>query len=128
MAKRLDVNIKWLSYESAISTNDPKDAEKLDLSVSESALSEVFRRKEAIANGVSDQTIPLPDANTDYLLISCDQEISIKVNGSATAQTCKPKTAGAKTPVFFWRGDITALTISNASGNTANVDIVSANV
>lgn len=129
MSKRIKIDVNWLSYEADGSTNDPKDSEKLMLSVSETAASEVFRRKEQIANGVVDQDIELPSAtSTDYLMISTDQEITVKLNGSSDALTLTPKTAGKKAPVLFLRATITELSISNASGSVANVDILAANV
>lgn len=121
------LTIDFISYDSAL-TNNPEDAIKIKKSVSESNITEVFRRQESIANAVSNQVIPLPDVASDYLLIFTDQTITIKLNGSSDAITLSPKAAGTKTPTFVVRGIISGLTVSNASGNAANVDIIAVNI
>lgn len=126
MAKPLSLTLDFLVFEGS-ATNNPADAIKIKKTVQETDVSEVFRKMESVADGASDQSIPLPDASSEYLVIFTDQEISIKVNGSTTALTLKPKAAGTKTPAFYWRGTITALTVSNGSGNAANVDIIAVN-
>ena len=127
MSSKTKVTLDFLSYVGS-TTNNPSDAEKIKLSVEESAVTEVWRRKESVITATSDQNIPLPDAASDYLLIFVDQTITIKLNSSVSAITLTPKAAGTKTPVFYLKGTISALTISNASGNTANLDIIAMNV
>lgn len=128
MAKPLRLLIDFLSYEGT-STNDPQDAIALKRKVEESNVTEVSRVQTVIPISTTDQVITLPDANTDYLILCIDREISIKLNGSSTALTLKPKAPGTKCPVFMMRGDITALTITNASAqNVANIDLIAVNI
>ena len=127
MSSRTKITLDFLSYEGSVS-NDPVDSIRYKKSVEESTATEVFRKLEAIADGVSDQTITLPDATSEYVIISTDQTISIKLNGSTDAMTLSPKSAGVKAPVFFMKGTITGLTLSNASGSTANIDVIAINV
>ena len=122
---RLKLDLSLLIYDSTEQTNDPSDAIKLKKSVEESELSEVTRLFPiSIPDGTTDQTLTLPDATTDYLLLLTDRVISVKLNGSTTAITLRPKIAGKKTPVMLVRGDVTALSVSNASGTDANLDMV----
>lgn len=69
-----------------------------------------------VANGAADQAIQLNGLTCRYVLIQSDVVISIKVNGSANdAQVGK---------LFLLGGaSVTALHISNASGQTATLDI-----
>lgn len=127
MAKPLRLIVDFLMYEGS-QTNNPQDAIKIKSTVEESDVSEGLRRLESIADVTNDLAISLPDANSDYLMLFTDREISIKLNGSATALTLKPRANGSKTPVFLMRGDITALTVSNNSGAAANIDIVAVNI
>jgi hypothetical protein len=72
-----------------------------------------------VTTGTTDQAVNLEGMTTviDLMAIS-DQVISLKINGSAT------ETPGT---VFLISGtDITSLAITNASGQTANVQIVMA--
>lgn len=124
MSKFLDIQIKYLSYDSAAQSNDPADADKLQLRVQESSASQVFRLQASIADATVDQAVNLPASPTDYIVICSDQNISIKLNGSSNAQTLKVKAPGTKCFVFFERGSMTGLTISNASGSVANVDMI----
>lgn len=128
MALKLDYITDLLIYEGTKEVNDPEDQIKARLKLQEATVTESFRRQESIADGVTDQSIPLPDANSDYLWIFVDQQVSVKLNGSSDSITLSPKTAGKKTPVLFLRGDITGLLISNGSGSAANVDIISVNI
>lgn len=127
MAKPLRLIVDFLMYEGT-QTNNPEDAIKVKSKVEESDVSEGLRRLESIPDATVDLAITLPDANTDYLLMLVDREISIKLNGSGDAITLKPRANGSKTPVFLLRGDITALTISNSSGAAANIDLVAVNI
>lgn len=121
---RLTFLVDLLVHDNTNPTNDPADAIEIRKKVEESAVSEVTRNfPKKITDGTTDEAIELPDANTDYLLILTDQEVSVKLNGSSDAQVLKPKAAGVKTPALFIRGDITGLTVSNSSGQDANLDI-----
>jgi hypothetical protein len=123
MSKFVNIEFKYLSYDSAAQSNDPADCDKQFLRVQESSASQVFRLQQAIANATVDLAISLPASPTDYLIISSDQSISVKLNGGATAQALNVKAPGTKCPLLFQRGAITGLLISNASGVSANVDI-----
>ncbi len=69
-----------------------------------------------ILDAVTDQSINLGGvATTEVFLLETDQEITIKLNGSSDAITIDSFIALG--------GTVTALTISNASGSTANVTI-----
>lgn len=124
MSKFLDITLQYLSYDTKAQSNDPADADKMKLRIQESTINQVFRLQQAIANATVDQVVALPDANTTYLIIASDQSISIKLNGSSTATPLNVPTPGTKTPLMFLRGNITGLTISNASGAIANADIL----
>lgn len=126
---RLKLDLNLLVYDSTEQSNDPADAIRLKKSVEESDVSEVTRLFPIkIDDGAVDQAVALPDATTDYLILLTDRQISVKLNGSATALVLKPKVAGKKTPVMLIRGDITSLTVSNASGAAANVDMVAVQI
>lgn len=121
---RLNLLVDLLIHDNVNPTNDPADNIKVKKRVEESSVSEVTRNfPKKISDGATDEAIELPDANTDYLLMLTDQEVSIKLNGSGDALVLKPKASGTKTPVLLIRGDITGLTVSNSSGSDANLDI-----
>ncbi len=125
---RLDLLIDFLAYDNTDPSNDPDDNIKIKKFVQYTDVDEVFRNfVRKIPDATVDLAVELPDADTDLLIILTDQTISIKLNGSATAQTLIPKVAGKKTLTYLQKGSVTALTISNASGTTAKVDIISAN-
>lgn len=129
MANKLKLLIDFLAYSSDKPTNDPSnDSTKAKLSVEESSFTELCRKQIDIADLTVDQTITLADANSDYLLIFTNQIITIKLNGSADAITIKPLIAGTKTFGMMLRGDVTGLTVSNSSGNTASIDVISVNL
>jgi len=127
MARPLKLTLDLLIYDGSI-TNDPKDATKIKGLVQESDVSESFRYQQIIEDETVDEVIALPNANSQYLLIFCDQIVSIKLNGSSDPLTLTPKASGTKTPVFMFKGDITALSISNESGNNAKLDIICVNI
>lgn len=124
MSKFVDIQIKYSSYDAAASTNDPADADKMLLRVQESASSQVFRLQKSVPNSTVDAVIALPGSPTDYVLISSDQNISVKLNGSSDSQALNVKSAGTKCPVLYQRGALSGLLLSNASGAIANVDII----
>lgn len=71
-----------------------------------------------IATGTTDEALPLGSLTTAYVVaLISDQAVSIKANGSATALTLR-----ANEPVVI--PNVTALTITNASGSTANVQYI----
>jgi len=69
-----------------------------------------------VADSVTDQTINLgPVATSEVFMLETDQTITIKLNGSSDAITVDS--------VFVLGGTVTALTVSNASGSTANLTV-----
>lgn len=128
MPKPLRISIDFLSYEGTI-TNDPQDAISIKRKVEESNVSEVSRLQTSIPASTSNQSIQLPDSSTDYLLLFIDRELRIKLNGSSDVITFYPKTPGTKCPVFFIRGNITALSVTNPSSTDAvNLDFIAVNI
>jgi hypothetical protein len=123
--KNLDIILDLLGYEGS-PTNDPKDAIKAYNKTQETEIKGLIRNNYQIANATTDLSIVVPNP-TDYLVILADREISIKLNGWATALTLKPRANGKKTWVYYTKGSVTGLTVSNASGDVANVDIIIAN-
>ena len=115
----------FLAFSDSQATNDPKDQTKIESVTEESSFKSLLRQKIVVTDATVDQSIPVPEANSEYLLIYTDREITVKLDGSADARTLKPRTAGIKTLALMERGDISSLTVSNASGNDANLDIIS---
>jgi hypothetical protein len=121
---RTRLEVEFLAYDNSQPTNDPANAIKVKKRVEESSVSDITRYfPMTVANSVVDQAVILPDPNTDYIILLTDQTISVKLNGSAAPLTLNPSTPGVVTPVLMIRGDVTALTVSNASGNPANLDL-----
>lgn len=110
-----------------LNTNNPKNVDSLK-SIVEQDYSELCRKQIKVADATVDQSITLADASSEYLAIMCDQEITIKLNGSSDAMTLTPRLAGTKSIVFVMKGTITALTVSNASGSECNMDVISINI
>lgn len=123
--KNLDLILDLLAYEGA-ATNDPKDATKVTNKTQETEIKGLIRYDYQFADGALDQVVVVPNP-TDYLVILADREISIKLNGWSTALTLKPRANGKKTWVYYTKGSVTGLSVSNASGAVANVDIIVAN-
>lgn len=117
----------FLSYDGT-TTNDPADAIKVKNKIEESDVSEVSRQQLVIADAVTDQSITLPDVSCDYLLILIDRQVSIKLNGSVDAIILKPRANGTKSLGFFTKGSITELSMSNASGATAKIDVIAVKI
>ena len=124
--KPLEIVLKFISYD-GVQSNDPADATKITNRIQETDVSGVVRYQAPIADGVTDQAVVIPDANSEYLLIFCDRQISIKINGSTDSLTLSPRATGVKTFMYYHRGAVTGLTISNASGDSANLDVISVN-
>ena len=122
---KLSILSDFQAYSDLKQTNDPKDIDRIKINLEESSFSVLNRQKIQIADSTVDQAISIAAANSEYLLIYTDQEISIKMDGSSDSRTLKPKTAGTKAFVYMERGDVTSMTVSNASGSTANMDIIS---
>ncbi len=120
--------VDFLANNESVPTNDPKDQTAIKKTVEESSFTELCRKQVAVPDAASDQAITLADATSEYLIIFVDQTVTIKLNGSGDALTLSPSSAGVKTPVFVQKGIITSLTVSNASGSTANLDVISVNV
>lgn len=126
---RLSLLVDFLAYDNEQPTNDPADAIALKKRVEEASVSEVSRLfPQVIPDSTTDLAITLPDATTNYLILLTDQTISVKLNGSSDAVTLKPKAAGKKTPVLLIRGDVTGLSVSNASGNPAKLDMIAVKI
>lgn len=122
---KLKFLIDFLAFSDAKDTNNPKDQTKIQLVTEETSFKSLLRQKIEVANAVTDQNIPVPEAATEYLLIFTDQEITVKLDGSGDARTLKPVIAGTKTMVLMERGDVTSILVSNASGAAANLDVIS---
>lgn len=121
----LEVIVQFLSYDGSAS-NDPADAIKIKSRVQETAITDISRQQLQIADSVTNQTVAVPASNSEYLLIFTDRDISVVINAGDPI-TLKTRANGTKTPVLYLRGPISTLTVSNASGATANVDFVMAN-
>lgn len=124
--KSLNILIEFLSYDGNLS-NDPQDGNKIKNRIQDTNITEVYRIQSTVPDTTVDLAMDLPDAATDYVLLFVDREVSIKVNGSATAQVLKPRANGAKTFVWFVKGTISSVSVSNASGAAANIDFIAVN-
>ena len=125
MSKILNLTVDMMVYESASATNDPADADKIKMTVTEAAITQFTRPRIQIANATVDQAIVLPANTVTYLMVFVDQIVTMKINGDA-GKILRPTAAGKKTPVLLMRGDITSLTVSNSSGSVAELDIIAA--
>ena len=122
--KNLNILFDLLNYQGEPS-NNPNDSTKVHNTIQECGVHNFSRQEMSIVAATTDLSIPLPGNPTTYLAILVDQTISIKLNGSITEIELVPKIACRKTLVFFNRGNITSLTITNHSTTTtANVDII----
>lgn len=119
----LNVILDLLAYEGT-ATNDPEDADKIKSSINESTLASFSRQKIQLPDAVNDQNVPLPDPSSSYLFIFTDRNVSIKLDGSSTAIALQTRANGKKTFAFFVKGPVTGLLVTNASGGTANLDIL----
>jgi hypothetical protein len=72
------------------------------------------------ADGVADAAVAFGGVTTATLFyLKGDQALTYKLNGSATAMALL-----ANKPLFLGGAAITAATISNASGSTANIVVI----
>lgn len=123
MSKSLKLLVDFTCYEGS-SVNEATDAIRLKRLLEESSLTEAARIQDSVSTGTTNQTINIA-SSCNYLIISTDQTITVVLNGSDTPLTLSPKTAGTKSVALVWRGTINSLTVSNASGSTANIDVIS---
>ena len=83
------------------------------------AQSEANWRTYLVADATSDESVDLAGiATVDVFLITADQDITYKLNGSSDAITLD-----ANGVHILFGTSITAVTVSNASGSTANVTV-----
>lgn len=121
--KRLDILFNLLSYEGS-QTNDPADAVKVKNRIEVSDISASQRVQVILPDATVDQVVTLPESPVDYLAILVDRQISVKLNGSPDTLTLIPKANGSKTLVFFQKGSVSSISISNASGAAVSVDLI----
>lgn len=124
--KNLNILIDLLSYE-GLTTNNPADAIRMKGKIEETTISGLIRYQIQVADLTVDQVVTLPDASSEYLVMFIDRECSIKLNNSLDSIVLKPRAVGIKTPVFFYKGTVTSLKVSNSSGDISNLDILIAN-
>jgi hypothetical protein len=92
------------------------DRINLALSLADAEYDELRAGYEEVANGASDQPIALgPLTTAELVLALSDQVVTWKINGSIAIQAGRLLLAGAA---------VTSLTVSNASGSDANIEIV----
>jgi len=120
----LEILIDFLSYDGTL-TNDPADGTKIKNRIQETSVNSVVRTQIPLADATSDVALTLPASPSEYLLIFCDREITLKLNGSDDEVTLKPRANGIKTFVFFTRGEVESALVSNNSGAIANLDVIS---
>jgi hypothetical protein len=126
--KPLRVLLDFLTYNGTPPTNNPLDRTQSVRRVEEASVTDALRYEAQIPNPTTAQAVPLAGAACEYLAIYIDQPVSINLNGDSTAISLIPQLAGQMCPVFFLRGSITALTITNSGIVPANVDIRSVQV
>lgn len=125
---KLTIDTSLIASNDTQNSNNPKDVTKIQVLMNEGAFNCLNRQCLVITDSTSDQVITIPDANSEYLIIYTDQEVTIKVDGSNDIITLKPKTPGLKALCYLNRGDITSLTVSNSSGSSAKLDVVSVKI
>lgn len=130
MSNMLKLLVDFVGYNSNQPENNPQygDSTKIKNTISQS-FSELSRQQFKVATSATDQSISLVDSSCDYVLIFCDYNLNIKLNGSVTAIPLIPKADGVKTFVFMVKGTITSLLVTNPSGTfEVNLDIISVNL
>jgi len=120
--QNLDITLQMLSYAGKVS-NDPADATKVFNLAQDTDILSFSRDILVISNGTADQSVA---GAGQYVVILADQELTIKMNGSADAVTLTPSFAGTRDFLYFAKGAYTGLTVSNASGTDANFEIITA--
>jgi len=112
MSYLLSLNYNWL-VEREAGGQVLYDSDDVQSEAHDEAKSELME----VANNTVDAAIPLGGLTTvEALLIISDQDVSFKINGGNTGVPCKS--------LMLWGCAITALSISNASGETANVRVL----
>lgn len=122
---KLKLLIDFIAYTgNSTDNNITSDSTSIKNLVTETSFSELSRIQNQIADGASDISINLADSNSEYILIFVDQNVSIKLNGSSDSINLNAKASGIKTFAFYTKGAVTSLTVSNSSGSTANIDVI----
>lgn len=119
----LRILLDFLTYDGTPPTNNPEDETRSKRRVEETNVSNAVRNQLQIPAPTTAQMIPLAAATCNYLAIYTDQPISININGDSQAIALTPQLATKPCPVFYLRGTITSLTVSNAGTVLANVDV-----
>lgn len=110
----LEGKLEVLVYTDNEATNNPQSRiMDIEETLSDDTVSQFQPLLIEIPDGASDQVINLNGIEPDKLLILSDKEISIKINGSSTAIAVKK--------LFLDETNITSLSVSNSSGETATV-------
>lgn len=115
MAKyRASIAVRVFTDE--LATNNPKcRVFDIDKSFSDDTVSQFQPLLLTIADGTVDQAVGLNGLTGEKFVLISDQTISVKLNGSSDAIQC--------TTLMLDGGAITSLSISNSSGETAEVTL-----
>ncbi len=122
---RLSALLDFYTFDNVTPTNDPANTTAIKLRTEVDGITGVNRSVIVVPDSTVDEVIGLPSSSAKYLVIASDRTITIKLNGAA-AQTLSPTANGKKTVVLYLKGSVTSLTVSNASGAAANIDVVMA--
>lgn len=120
--------VDMLVYSGVPPTNNPIDETRSVRKVEEKTVSQTIRAQQQVPPSTSNIAIPLAAATNDYLIIYCDQPITMTLNAIGTPIALNPQIAGVFCPVFVLRGSITSLSLSNAGTVAANVDVRSVKI
>ena len=107
--------------KNAIKVIDTARGTIVDVPITDSrTVTEVEHKLIAIANGATDTAINFGGVSAGKVFFAkSDQDVSFKLNGSATGQPCNPMIL-----MIDDDGGYTEATVTNASGSTANIDLV----
>ena len=115
---QLSGKLELLVYNDAQASNNPQErVQDSKFVLSDTSIAQWESKLLTIADGAVDQAIAFDSIASEYLMILSDKEISIKLNGSADAITL-----AADFP-FLMKGSVSSLSISNGSGEDAQVAI-----
>lgn len=128
MPKLLNVLLDVSVYEGTQITNDPADTIKLLNRLEGIAVSQASRTQMSVASGGGYGAVPILAAGGDYLIISTDQVINVKVNGGSEVLALSPSIAGKKTFVLFFKGTISAMQVAAPGATAANLDVIVAKI
>ena len=123
--KTLDFLTDLKVYEGAL-TNNPDYTIKFKKTLQDS-VKDVFVFQTTVAAGTTDQAFSVPSSTSEYVYILCDQAISIKLNGGAETISLAPTIAGEKEILFYLRGNLSAISVTNAGVDDANLDLIIVN-